>query len=120
MATGQIVTRDQFRILPMPASAIARMNFLSTADGRIATITDSLDYPPDARQDYADEPAPPVTSIPMATHGSPEIESSPDVESPLKVESDEQRGAHDRNEDSMTQDNAPEEHKIDDGVENGR
>ena len=34
LATGNIVVRDQFKILPMPASAIARMNALATADGR--------------------------------------------------------------------------------------
>jgi hypothetical protein len=51
---------------------------------------------------------------PIATHGSPEIGNSPDGKSPPEVESDEQRGAHDRKEDSITQGNAPEEDKSDD------
>ena len=35
------------------------MNFLSTADGRIASIADLLDHLRDATQEYADEPAAP-------------------------------------------------------------
>ena len=34
LATGKLVTRDQFRILPMPTSAIERMNALARKDGR--------------------------------------------------------------------------------------
>ena len=34
LATGRIVTRDQFKILPMPLSVIARMNELAARDGR--------------------------------------------------------------------------------------
>jgi hypothetical protein len=55
------------------------MDFLSAADGRIASITDLPDRPPHATQDYAEEPAPPAaggiaenappaTSDPIATH----------------------------------------------------
>jgi hypothetical protein len=34
LSTGKIITRDSFKILPIPASAIARMNELSGSDGR--------------------------------------------------------------------------------------
>jgi hypothetical protein len=50
--------------------------------------------------------------LPIATHDSPEIGSSPDVESP--PESDGQRGEHDHKDDSIIQGNAPEEDKSDD------
>ena len=107
------------------------MNFLSGADEKIAWITDLPDRPPHATQECADERAPPAaggisenappaTSDPITTHGSPEIGSSPDVESPPEVEIEEQRGAHDCHEDSMTQGNAPEKDNSDNRVENRR
>ena len=34
LSSGKIVTRDQFKILPMPQSVITRMNELATLDGR--------------------------------------------------------------------------------------
>ena len=35
LATGKLVNRDQFRILPMPLSVIQRLNELAKKDGRI-------------------------------------------------------------------------------------
>ena len=48
LATGKIVTRDHFKILPMPTSVILRMNELAAKDGRTAptrhTGVDSCDF----------------------------------------------------------------------------
>ena len=35
LASGRLVNRDQFRILPMPDSVIKRLNELALADGRV-------------------------------------------------------------------------------------
>ena len=52
LATGRIVTRDQFRVLPMPLSAINRLNELALKDGRKLTIRTDNDYaaPPHAAE----------------------------------------------------------------------
>lgn len=42
LTTGRIVSRDQFRLLPMPDSAIARMNDLARREGRNTTVTPTL------------------------------------------------------------------------------
>ena len=44
IATGRIVSRDQFKILPMPDSAIARLNELARREGRGG----SLSQPPNS------------------------------------------------------------------------
>ena len=38
LTTGRIVSRDQFRMLPMPDSAIARLNDLARKEGRSKTL----------------------------------------------------------------------------------
>ena len=35
LATGKLVNRDQFRVMPMPESVIKRLNELALADGRV-------------------------------------------------------------------------------------
>ena len=44
LATGKIVTRDQFKIMPMPTSVIQRMNDLARANGRTMTDTPGVHY----------------------------------------------------------------------------
>lgn len=67
LATGQIVTRDQFRIAPMPASAVARINFLAAADGRVESISALLDHPPDPTTEDEDTSTTTSTTTPTPT-----------------------------------------------------
>ena len=39
LATGRIVTRDQFKILPMPQSVIATLNAMAIREGKKITQT---------------------------------------------------------------------------------
>ena len=42
--TGKLVTRDQFKLLPMPSSVITRLNEMAAAEGRVAGTRSSIVY----------------------------------------------------------------------------
>jgi hypothetical protein len=58
--TGRLVSRDQFRVLPMPASVIAAMNELARKDGRtvrpagLGTYPSANNLAPEHRSDLPD------------------------------------------------------------------
>ena len=66
LGTGKIVTRDQFKILPMPRSAIVRLNQLAALDGRYSN-TSGLSTEQTQMEDVAENPSllllRPVTTI---------------------------------------------------------
>ena len=68
LSSGRIVSRDQFRILPMPESVIKRMNELALADGRVkgrgelATRPTSYEQDGDARNGLPDTMEPTVNN----------------------------------------------------------
>lgn len=43
--TGRMVRRDQFKVLPMPASVIAAINDLASKDGRTIRVGSTGQYP---------------------------------------------------------------------------
>jgi hypothetical protein len=81
LATGQIATGDQFSIEPMPASAVARVNFLAAADGRVESISALLDHPPDSTAEY-DIPSTPSTTAYTSAPTPGETTTSDDITTP--------------------------------------
>ena len=74
LATGRIVTRDQFKIMPMPTSVIQRMNALAKENGRTMKTT-GVHY----EHDNDDSPAHPQP-IPHNIMPIPNIGNDPWVE----------------------------------------
>ena len=85
LATGKLVNRDQFIILPMPESVIKRMNALALADGRVKgkgdmektdrpfeQISDIVDDLPETMETIVNEGVDPSTDLHDMNH-SPEL-----------------------------------------------
>lgn len=47
IATGRLVTRDQFKTLPMPSTVIARLNDMAAKEGRKIVTRTSMVYNPE-------------------------------------------------------------------------
>ena len=75
LATGRIVTRDQFKIMPMPTSVIQRMNALAKENGRTMAHTPGVHY----EHDNDDSPAHPQP-IPHNILPIPNVGNDPWVE----------------------------------------
>ena len=102
LATGKLVNRDEFTILPMPESVIKRMNALALADGRVKgkgdlkksnsaydRISDNSDDLPETMETMINEGVDPSTDLLDANY-NPELTNEESVERPDVAQQDEQ------------------------------
>jgi hypothetical protein len=75
LAKVKIVTRDQFKIMPVPCSGIQRMNDMAKANGRTITHTPGVQY-----ENAHDEPPAPPQPIPHHIMPIPNIGDDPYLE----------------------------------------
>ena len=92
LATGKVVTRDQFRILPMSVSVIQILNRMAAADG--ITLPMSTGVPPDTIRDQPDAASQLPTYFTPSHHPDTDPTITMDTTTPGEIELVDDIGMH--------------------------